>query len=138
MTAELLGEGAPDVEDFLACWIGPLMRCATERKADEELPFCQVARLAGADDPDAGTDDAAVQLDIFDRGAAAASVAADRVHRRMMLLARTMPDVTMSDGSTANADFVTTTIKPFRMSYEDDQIVRYVARYQLGLSYVAV
>lgn len=138
MTAELLDEDAPDAEDFLACWIAPLMRCATERKTNDALPFCVVARVAGGDDAQTGTDEAVVQLDVYARGALAASQAARDLHRRMSLLARTCPDVTMSDGIKANADYCDCTLRFFRMPYDDDQIVRYTARYQLGLSYVTV
>ena len=144
MPAELLDSDSPDVEDFVVSWLAPLMRTATERKTDDTLPFCQVARVSGADDPDLGTDDPVVQVDIFDHarnGLAAvqnAAVSARNVHRRMTLLARELSTVTLSDGADANADYVITLIKPFRMTYANDQVVRYVARYQLGLSYVAV
>jgi len=142
--ADLLGQDAPDVEDFIACAMAPVMRCATERDSDDELPFCVVTRIAGPDDPDCGTDDPVVQLEFFDKArdglskAQAAGETKNRGHRRMTKLARDFVDVTMSDGSTANATYVITTLKPVRMPYQDDQIVRYVGRYQVGLSYVAV
>lgn len=144
MPAELLDEDAPDVEDFVACWLAPLLRTATERRTDDELPFCQVARISGADDEHAGVDEPVVQLDIFDHarnGLAAvqnAKLTARDVHRRMMLLARENTTVILSTGQPANADHVRTALKPFRMAYANDQVVRYVARYELGLSYVAV
>lgn len=144
MSAQLLGDDAPDVEDFLCSWMSPLMRTATERKTDDEMPFCQVARISGADDADLGADEAVVQLDIFDRARAGmlaaqnAAISARNVHRRMTLMAREQSNVTLSDGSIACPDMVTTILRPFRMAYGDDQIVRYVARYTVGLSYVAV
>ena len=144
MAADLLDDNAPDVEDFLCAWLAPLLRTATERKTDSALPFCVVARIAGADDPDAGVDEPSVQLDIFDGArngllaAQNAALTARDVHRRMMLLARELTTVTLSDGSLANADHVLTVIKPFRTPYANDQVVRYVARYEVGLSYVAV
>jgi hypothetical protein len=70
--------------------------------------------------------------------AQAAKLTARRVHRRMTLLARQSPTVTLSDGSLANTDYVTPLLKPRRMEYPNERVVRYVARYQLGLSYVAV
>lgn len=144
MPAELLDADAPDVEDFLCCWLAPLLRTATERKTDDELPFCQVSRISGGDDEHTGYDEAAVQLDIFDHArdnmlaVQAAKLTARDVHRRMMLLSREASTVTLSTGQQANADTVATVLKPFRMPYANDQVVRYVARYQLGLSYVAV
>lgn len=136
MTAELLDEGAPDIEDFVVCWLQPLIRAAVERDSDDDPPFCMVARIDGADDADCGTDDPVVQLDVFDVDATAAAASARDVHRRMMLLARTDDHVTMSDDSVADCDFIDNLIKPFRMPYGNDKVVRYVARYTLGTSYV--
>ncbi|MCH9728383.1 MAG: hypothetical protein K0U84_01645 [Actinomycetia bacterium] len=116
----------------------PLMRSAVERGIDDTLPFCVVSRISGPDDPEAGTDDPVVQLDFYADGPGAAKQAANDGHRRMMLLARESNDVTLSDDSVANCDFVETLLKPFRMAYEHDQIVRYTARYRVGLSYVAI
>lgn len=138
MTAPLLGEDAPDAEDFTVCWLQPLLRSAVERDTDDVLPFATIQRVAGEDDLDCGTDDPVVQVDILDRGVVAAKAAANDVHRRMLLLFHECSDVVMSDGSTANLDFGRTLMKPVRMPYADAKIVRYVARYQLGLSYVAV
>lgn len=137
MTAPLLDEDAPDAEDFTTCWLQPLLRAAVERDTTE-LPFAGVQQVAGPDDPDAGTADPVIQLDILGLGVAAAKIAAIKVHRRMLLLFRESSDVVMSDGRTANLDFGRTLLLPSRMPYADDKIVRYVARYQLGLSYVTV
>ena len=56
----------------------------------------------------------------------------------MTLLSRELTDVTMSDSSVASPNYVRTQLKPFRMPYENERIVRYVARYAVGLAYVAV
>lgn len=137
----------PNVEDFVVCWLQPLIRAAVERGSDEVLPFALVARISGADDPDCGTDDPVVQVDVLGVDAAAAASAAEDMHDRMNYLARNLENVVLSDDSVANADYVKTLIKPFRMPYvshsggravEHDRIVRYVARYRLGLSFVAV
>lgn len=56
----------------------------------------------------------------------------------MMLLARTLDDVAMPDGSTANPEYVKTLIRPRREQYANDRIVRYIARYRIGFSYVTV
>lgn len=138
MTADLLPEDAPDAEELVVCWLADLLRAAVVRRTGDPLPFCQVSRVAGADDSSTGVDDPVVQLDIFADGVAAAATTAKEVHRRMTLLGRTAADVTLTSGAKANCDYVDCTLKPFRMAYEDDQIVRYTARYTLGLSYVAV
>lgn len=135
MTAPLLDEAAPDDEDFVVCWLQPLLRAAVERDTGE-LPYAGVQHVAGDDDENSGTDDPVIQVDVLGDGVAAAKVAANRVHRRMQLLFRECSDVVMSDGRTANLDFGRTVMKPTRMPYADDQIVRYVARYQLAFSYV--
>lgn len=142
MTAELLDRDAPDEEDMVICWLQPLVRSATERGTKDPLPFCTVTRISGADDPDTGVDDPVVQVDVYatgaSRGAAtvAAKTVAKQVHRRMMLLARQLGTVTLSDHSVAAADYVETVLKPFRMDFDADLIVRYTARYRLGLHYV--
>lgn len=141
---DLLNETAPDEEDFVACYMQPVVRTAAERSTNDELPFCVAFRVSGPDDPDVGLDEPVMQLEWFDKarnGMSAlqnAKLSARDGHRRMLYLARHSVNVVMSDGSVANADYLTTLLKPFRMAYEDDQIVRYVARYQLGLSYVTV
>lgn len=144
MTADLLDEDTPDAEDFCCAWLAPLLRTATERRTDDTLPFCVVTRIAGADDAHTGMDVAVVQLDVYDGArdgmvaAQAAALTARDVHRRMMLLARELTTVTLSTGALANADHVDTVIKPFRMDYANERVRRYTARYELGLSYVAV
>lgn len=138
MTAELYADDAPDAEDFLVCWMQPVMRSAVERDSDDVLPFCVVTDVSGDDDPNAGTDDPILQVEFFGDGAEAAKNAKRDGHRRMMLLARELRNVTLSDGSVANPDYVDTVLKPKRMPYAHDRVVRYVARYQLGLSYVAI
>ncbi len=134
----LYEQDSPDEEDFVACWMQPVMKSAVERKLGDALPFCEITGISGPDDPDAGTSDPVVQLDFYALGAPAAKAAAKRGHRRMNLLFRTCATVTMSDGTTASLDFGTCLIRPFRMPYEHEQIVRYTARYHLGLSYVTV
>lgn len=144
MATDLLDEAPPDVEDFCCAWLAPLLRTATERRTSDPVPFCVVTRISGADDAHTGTDTATVQLDVYDGDRdgrpAAANVAltARDVHRRMMLLSRQLDTVTLSDGAQANADHVATLIKPFRMDHPNDQLRRYTARYELGVSYVAL
>lgn len=137
MTVPLLDEEAPDSDDFVVCWLQPLLRSSVERDTDE-LPYAGVQTVVDVSDPDCGTADPVVQVDILDRGVVAAKSTANKVNRRMELLFRECSDVVMSDGRTANLDFGRTLMKPVRMPYGDDKIVRYVGRYHLALSYVTV
>lgn len=129
---------APDEEDFVCCWMQPVMRTAVDRQLGDVLPFCTVERISGTDDENQGTDEPVVQLDFYARGVEAAKAAARLGHRRMLRLFQDCPNVTLSDGSVASIDFGETVIKPFRMTYSDDQIVRYTARYHLGTTFVTV
>lgn len=135
---ELYDQETPDSEDFLVAWLAPLMRSATERNTKDELPFALVTRIVGSDDPDTGSSEDTVQVDVLARGAQAASIAANNVHRRINLLARNQTPVTLSGGTVAAPDYVKTVRRPSREPYPDDKIVRYVARYRLGLSFIVV
>lgn len=144
----LLDEDAVDAEDFVCCWLQPLIRAGVKRELSDPWPFVLVQRVSGADDPDTGLDDPVIQLDILHKLASPASTAsgqleaaaktfANNVHRRMTLLATTYPDVTVSSGEVAGIDFLTVLIRPHRQPFGDETVARFVARYRLGLSYVA-
>ncbi|GFG83388.1 hypothetical protein [Mycolicibacter algericus] len=135
MTVELLDEEAPDETDFVICWLAPLLRAGTIRDSADEFPFAAVQRVAGGDDPDECLDEPVVQVDILAEGVQAAKLIARQVDRRMKLLGRKQPDVIMSDGRIANADYFLTLQKPIPMPYKNELVERLVARYQLGLSY---
>ncbi|AVO21616.1 head-tail adaptor [Mycobacterium phage MooMoo] len=135
---DLHDQVAPDTEDFVTCWMQPVMRTAVERDLGEVLPFCEVTLVDGSDDPDCGDDDSVVQLDFYGRGVQAARQAADVGHRRMLFLFRNFETVTLSDGSLADIDYGEVVMKPRRMQFADDKIVRYTGRYKLATSYVTV
>lgn len=135
---DLHDEDAPDSEDFAINAMESVMRSAAEKFTGNEWPFCIVQRVAGDDNPEQGIDYPVIQMDFYAIGVQAAKNAASEGHRRMMYLARNLVDITMSDGSIANADYVKTFQKAVRTPYKHDEIVRYSARYELGLSYVAV
>ena len=85
-------------------------------------------------------DDPLMQIDTFASTDTLAKQASDITHRRMLLLAWDLTNtVTMPDtGLQANAQYVQTKLKPRREDYGDPQIIRYVARYALGLQFFAV
>jgi hypothetical protein len=142
---DLADEDAPDAEDFVSCWLQPLLRAGVERRTSDAWPFALVQRVSGLDTPETGLDDPVIQIDVLHKvvtGSDPVSVVgkrwANEVHRRITLLGLTYPDVTMSDGSTAGIDYLTVLIRPHRQPFGDETVARFVARYKLGLSYVAV
>jgi hypothetical protein len=141
MTVDLLDRDAPDSEDFVVCWLQPLLRAAVERRTDDPFPFAIVGLISATDDPDSGVDDEIVQIDFLDRARdglpakSAAKQTAKLGHRRMTRYMRYIDPVLMSDGSTVYADYVDTVMKPVPMPYDNDQVRRYVARYRIGLHY---
>lgn len=147
MSAPLHSEDSVDAEDFVCCWLQPLTRAGVKRELADPWPFVLVQRVSGADDPEAGLDDPVIQLDIMHKLTTPASTAAgqlesvaktwaNKVHRRMTLLT-TYPDVTVSTGGVAGVDYLQVLIRPHRQPFGDELVARYVARYRLGLSYVA-
>ena len=142
MTVDLLPDEAPDAEDFFARWLAPLMRAGTEHRTTDSYPFAVVQFIAGTDDECTGFEDGVIQVDYLDVArnglvaAQAAKVTAREGHRRIMYLGKHCSDVTMSDGTTANCDYINVSLAPMRMDSADERVVRYVARYQFGLSFV--
>ena len=145
MSAPLAEHDAPDAEDFVVCWLQPLLRSGVERKTSDPWPFALVQRLPSHDVPETGLDDPVIQVDILHKvtsGSTPVAIAgkrwANEVHRRMILLGLTYPDVTLSDGSITGPDYLKVLVRPHRQPFGDDAVARFVARYKLGLSYVAV
>lgn len=141
--SDILDTAYPDPEDFTVCWLQPVIRAATARDPGDGFPFALVEFIVGTDCPDEGVFDGVVQVDYLDTerdgltAVQAASVTSQVGHRRMQLLGQQISDVPMSDGSTANCDYLTTLESPHRMDYPNERVVRYTARYRLGLQFVA-
>ena len=140
----LADSAAPDAEDFVVCWLQPQIRAAVERRTDDPFPFAIVQLITGDDCVDSGTEDDIVQVDFLDCARdgltavqAAKSTAFDG-HRRMLYLAKHIPNVLLSDARWANCDYLKTLQVPKRMDYLNERVVRYTALYALGLSFVAV
>lgn len=89
-----------------------------------------VRTVAGTECHEESYSDPVVQIDTLcaaSAGEDAASVESNKTHRRMLLLARYLEDF--------NLDYIKVFLTPRREDYGDEQIIRYVARYQLGQSY---
>lgn len=138
MTDIVLDESTDDVEEVLVAWLEPLRRTAAVRRAGDELPFTLVHHIDGTEKPQEFTADEVVSVHtLCDRadGEAAAAREAKLTHRRMLLLAKTLPAITLTDGRQASVDFVQVVETPHWEPYSNE-ILRKVARYGIGLSYV--
>jgi hypothetical protein len=145
VTAELLDVGPDDVETVCVSWLKPLQadgQVAHIRPLGAPLPFVLVHALPGNECVEEGTVDELVSIhtlcDKGDGSAAAIRAArdeADRTHRRMLLLATYLEDVPLPGGRTASIDYVDVSGRPAWKEYGDDQILRKVGTYRIGLSY---
>ncbi len=85
------------------------------------------------------TDDQVVSVHTFGGTYTEASDAAALTHRRMQLLIHNPGlDVMLTDNTIVNADYVQTLMGPQWVDYADQTINRFVARYKLGLAFVAI
>lgn len=141
MTVELLGEAPDDVETVVVAWLSPLRRTSSSRRAGDVLPFTLVTHIAGNENVDGSTADPVVSVHtLCDKslGYVAARDEADRTHRRMLQLARYLEDVELANNRLATIDYVSVSEQPRWVDYGDDQILRKVGRYTIGLSYADV
>ncbi|AXQ64922.1 head-tail adaptor [Mycobacterium phage ThetaBob] len=134
---ELLPEAPPNAELVVVAWLTPLGRTALRRKAGDPVPFRLVTRVAGGDDPEIGIDTATVSVHTFASTPEAAVTESDRTHRRMSILTvDPLTEITMlGSGLVVNVDYCRTLMRPTRVDYEDPNVIRYVARYEIGTSY---
>lgn len=130
MTAELLGEGPADPEAIVIAWLQPLRRTANTRRVGDPLPMTVVECVAGTENVDESYADPVVSVHTLVRkslGEDNAMLESQNTHKRMLLLARYLEDF--------NLDYLKVFQYPRRVPYGDEQIIRYVSRYQLGQSY---
>jgi hypothetical protein len=141
---ELHTETADDAETVVVSWLKPLLaegHVANARRSGAPLPYYLVTHLDSTENVDESTAEALVSVHVLTHKAAgevASRDEADRMHRRMLLLARYLDDVELADGRVATIDFVNVAKSPSREEYGDDTILRRVGRYSLGLSYAEV
>lgn len=129
---EILDVGPADAETLAVQWLIELYRTANVRRAGDPLPFVLVQKIPGGKESiEESTSDELIQLDILcekQAGEDASRNIKDRVHRRMLLLGRHLE----IEGS---FDWMKVHESPFRFPYENDQIIRYTARYRFGQTY---
>lgn len=134
---DLLGESPPPAELVVSAWLSPWAR-GTRRRAGDPVPFRMIHTVAGSEDPGLGLSEATVSVHTFAGSAQDAMLEADKTHRRMLLLARQPLDgVHLPDGRTVCVDFCAVVMPPTEVDYDDPNVVRYVARYDLGLVYTS-
>lgn len=130
---ELLDEGAADIEMVVVNWLAAPpgdWRVANTRRAGDPLPMRVVETIVGTEIVEESSADPVVSVHTLVRkslGEDNASQESQKTHRRMLLLARYLEDF--------NIDYLKVFQLPRRVPYGDDQIIQYVARYQLGQSY---
>lgn len=141
MTAELLDEGPDDPEKCFIAWLSPLRRTANTRRSGDPLPFTLVTHLSGGESMGLSTVDALVSVHTLSDqslGEDNAAYESDMTHRRLLLQARYLEDVDLAAGRIATIDYLDVFENPVRKPYGNDQIIRYVGRYTLGLSYASM
>lgn len=141
MTAEILDEAAEDSETILVSWLTPLYaegHVANDRKPGGPLPFVLITQLDITECPEESYADALVSVHVLvhkSAGQVALRDESDKVHRRILLLSRYLENVDLAGGRAASIESVSVFKGLGREDYGDEQILRKVGRYTLGLSY---
>ena len=138
MTTPLSAYAPEDITTALIAWLTPLRRTSDSRAASDPLPFTVVAHITGAEDADIGTADQVVSVHTFVAKTAGSTVLRDeaiKTHRRMLLL-NDIRRITIG-ARTIGVAYVEVVEPPVPVYYSDT-ILRKVARYRVGLPYVAV
>lgn len=144
MVAELLDEAADDANTVVVSWLKPMLpdgHVANTRRSGAPLPFYLVNHLDSNEFVEISSSDALVSVHVLTHKAAgevASRDEADRMHRRMLLLARYLEDVDLGGGRMASIESVSVFKSPKKEDYGDDQILRRLGRYTIGLSYAKV
>lgn len=131
MTAELLGVGPADMETTVVAWLQPLRRTANTRKTGDPLPMTVVQQVAGTENLEESSADQVIQVDTLCDKSLGEDAARDekiKTHQRMLLLGRYLE-------AQGTIDWMRVFESQRRVSYENDQVIRYVGRYQFGQTY---
>lgn len=137
MSAPLYDRAAVPAEAFVRAWLLPLATDATmvgsrRWQAGMGLPYRMVSRIDGPSD--LISDFPTVRVHTFAADYTVASREADRSHRRMLLLMRDLPDVTLGGGVVASCAGCSVNSGPREEPYGAETVVRrFVAEYALEL-----
>lgn len=147
MAVELYGEAPEDVEDIVLAWLLPLTGDPTpnpnalgaDRPDGGALPFRMVTGLNTKPDPNLFYVESLVSVHTFDKTRTLAKRAAKDTQRRMDVLCdNPLSDIVMADARIANVEFCDCLERYHYEPYGVDTVRRYVARFNIGLSFVAV
>lgn len=141
MTVELFDHAPPDVETLVVAWLAPLGSAAVERKTNAPLPFRLVSAVAASEDADLEVGEWVVSVHTLcarSQGRVAARDEAADTHRRMLALDRWRETIELADGDDGWVDYCNVVEPQMWQPYGDDQILRKVGRYAIGLSYLPV
>ena len=138
---ELLYEGVDDIETVVISWLTPLRRCSNTRRSGDVLPFTVVTHIAGEENVDESYADPVVSVHtLCDRALGWLRLGMRRTQRTARCCS--WPAIwrmcDLGGGRMASIDYVKVFSMPKWEPYGDDQILRKVGRYQIGLSYAAV
>ena len=128
---EILDVGPRDAETLAVSWLSGLYTTANTRIPGDPLPFLLVQQVADKESVEESTADYVVQVMILCdsvSGEDAARNVKDRVHKRMLLLGRTLE-------TNASFDGMKVFQSPRRIKYENDKVIAYAARYQFMQTY---
>ena len=132
-------QAAEDAEEIVIAWLAPLLRTVAARKAGDVLPMAAVTQVAGTENLDEGTAAPIVSVHTLCAkllGRNNLKLQTRATHQRMLRLGVHCDLITLTDGRQVGIDYVDVTEQPITVDYEDDQILRKVGRYEIGLSYV--
>lgn len=128
---DLLPVGPADTETIVVAWLTPLRRTANVREIGDPLPMCVVQQVAGTEDLEESTADVVIQVDTLcdkNLGEDAARDEKIKTHQRMLQLGRYLE-------AQGTIDWMKVFESPRRQPYGNDQVIRYVSRYQFGQTY---
>ena len=131
MTAEVLPVGPADMETIVVAWLTPLLRTANTRQIGDPLPMCVVQQVAGKENLEESTANQVIQVDTLcdkNLGEDAARDEKIKTHQRMLQLGRYLE-------TQGTIDWMNVFESPRREQYGNDQVIRYVARYEFGQTY---
>lgn len=119
-----------DIEEFLVVYLQPISpgNVAVEMDTIPPMPFVMVERVSGSDDHFV-TARPIVDINVFHTTRALASATAAQMHQMMRALNAKVA-VTISAG-TKCIDRCITIHGPSYLKYEDENLKRYVARYEI-------
>lgn len=147
MSAPLLGWAPPSVSRLVVAWLVPLLgagKVGMQRPQNGGLPYCLVNVVAGKEDERKLMQSSTVSVHTFADNMDDAESTAQTVHQRMLLLGPPLAPpqqvtLTLAGGATQTVvpHSVTTNHIPTWLDYQDDQIYRFAARYDIDVRFAA-